>query len=100
MADFRIFKWGDVDEYMKFLGGDLLENYCFQKVKLANVGGFSDFLKKNRGRCDRKCRFSKWETALAGTQKCLMKNSGRYDRNVNFQSGKQRLQTQKFKVEF
>ena len=29
---------------MKFSGGDLVENGCFQRVKLANVGGFSDFL--------------------------------------------------------
>ena len=32
-----------VDEYMKFSGSDLVQNCCFQKVKLANVGGFSDF---------------------------------------------------------
>ena len=36
-------RWGDVDEYMKFSGGDLVQNGSFQKVKLANVGGFSDF---------------------------------------------------------
>ena len=29
---------------MKFSGGDLVENGCFQIVKLGNVGGFSDFL--------------------------------------------------------
>ena len=29
---------------MKFSGGDLVENGCFQRVTLANVGGFSDFL--------------------------------------------------------
>ena len=28
---------------MKFSGGDLVENGCFQGLKLANVGGFSDF---------------------------------------------------------
>ena len=32
----------------KSSGGDLVENCCFQKVNLANVGGFSDFL---MGRC-------------------------------------------------
>ena len=37
-------RWGDVDEYMKFSGGDLVQNGSFQRVKLANVGGFSDFL--------------------------------------------------------
>ena len=31
---------------MKFSGGDLVENGCFQRVKLANDCGFSDF---NRG---------------------------------------------------
>ena len=30
---------GVVDEYMKFSGGDLVENDYFQKLKLANVGG-------------------------------------------------------------
>ena len=29
---------------MKFSGGDLVQNGSFQRVKLANVGGFSDFL--------------------------------------------------------
>ena len=28
---------------MKFSGGDLVQNGSFQRVKLANVGGFSDF---------------------------------------------------------
>ena len=30
---------GVVDEYMKFSGGDLVENDYFQKLKLANVRG-------------------------------------------------------------
>ena len=32
-----------VMKYMKSSLGDLVENGCFIKVKLANVGGFSDF---------------------------------------------------------
>ena len=26
--------WGDVDDYMKFSGGDLVQNGCFQRVIL------------------------------------------------------------------
>ena len=29
---------------MNFSGGDPVENGCFQRLKLANVRGFSDFL--------------------------------------------------------
>ena len=49
-------------------GGDLVENHCFIEVKLANVCGFLDF---DRGRCERKWRFSKRETAFGGVQKFL-----------------------------
>ena len=34
---------GVVDEYMKFSGGDLVENGCFQRIKLANVADFRMF---------------------------------------------------------
>ena len=56
---------------MKFSGGDLVENGCFQRVKLANVGGFSDF--------------------LMGRQL-----GGDASENGDFQRGKQRLQGSNF----
>ena len=54
------------------LGGDASENGDFQSEKQRLQGtNFSRsfhfiFLTKIGGRCDRKCQFSKWETALAG----------------------------------
>ena len=36
-----------LNEGMKSSGGDLVENGCFLKVKLANVCGFSDCLMKD-----------------------------------------------------
>ena len=56
---------------MKFSGGDLVENGCFQRVKFANVGGFSDF--------------------LMGRQL-----GGDASENGDFQRGKQRLHGPKF----
>ena len=62
------------------------------------------------GRCVRKWRFSKWESAFAGTQNFsrsfhfifLMKNRGDdATENVNFQRRKQRLQGRKnFQINF
>ena len=52
---------------MKFSGGDLVENGCFQRIKLANVGRLSDF--------------------LMGRQL-----GGDASENGDFQRGKQRLQ--------
>ena len=57
------------------LGGDASENGDFQSEKQRLQGtNFSRsfhfiFLIKIGGRCDRKCQFSKRETALAGVQK-------------------------------
>ncbi len=66
---------------MKNRGDDATENVNFQRRKQRLQGpkifqgcemfklNFDDFLMKDRGRCDRKCQFSKEETAFAGTQK-------------------------------
>ena len=62
--------WGDVDDYMKFSGGDLVENGCFQRVKLANVGGFSDFLMGRQlgGDASENGDFQRGEQRLQGVQ--------------------------------
>ena len=61
---------------MKFSGGDLAQNGCFQMIKLANVGRFSDF--------------------FMGRQL-----GGDASENGDFQRGKQRLQGRKnFQINF
>ena len=92
---------------MKLSGGDPVENGCFQRVKLANVGGFSGFF---WGDVDDYMKFSGGDLVENGCfQRVKLANVGGFSdflmgrqlggdasENGDFQRGKRRLQGYKF----